>query len=107
MSSIYIKGLEAPKDEPIIIKINTDGTVSTTVKKNYKKYDYVSVPNHGRLIDADALMEWGMNDVPYKGSVKRVLIQSPTVIPADIEVMYYPQVEGITPTVVLSRKDIE
>ena len=60
-----------------------------------------------RLIDADALMEWGMKDVPYKGSVKRVLIQSPTVIPADIETMYYPQVEGITPTVVLSRKEIE
>lgn len=32
-----------------------------------------------RLIDADALEKNLSNDLPYKGSVKRVLIQAPTV----------------------------
>ena len=40
------------------------------------------VQTHGRLIDADALME-SLGDVEYKGAIKRVLIQAPTVLAAD------------------------
>lgn len=38
-----------------------------------------------RLIDADALEKNLSNDLPYKSSVKRVLIQAPTV--DDVEVV--------------------
>ena len=41
------------KNEPLIVKINPDGSVSTTAKNGYKKYEAVLVPPHGRLIDAD------------------------------------------------------
>lgn len=37
---------------------------------------------HGRLIDADALMN-NIGDVPYKGSVRRVLLSAPTIVPAE------------------------
>ena len=53
---IYIKGMEMPKDKPLIIKINPDGAVSSTFDNDYRKYEAFSVSSHSRLIDADALM---------------------------------------------------
>lgn len=45
----------------------------------------VPIPEgHGRLGDLDALMK-NIGDVPYKGSVKRVLMSAPTIIEADLE----------------------
>ena len=52
--SIYIKGLDLPK-EPMIVKINPDGSVSSTAKNGYRKYEAVFVPKHGRLGDLDEL----------------------------------------------------
>lgn len=49
--SILIKGVKMPRDEPLLVKINPDGTVSTTWKNGYKKYDAVELPPHGDLID--------------------------------------------------------
>lgn len=49
--SILIKNIKMPKDEPLLVKINPDGTVSTTARNNYKKYDAVELPPHGDLID--------------------------------------------------------
>lgn len=57
MGDLLIRGMELPKDEPLLVKINPDGSVSTTAKNGYKKYKAVPVPLHGRLIDADALKE--------------------------------------------------
>ena len=37
---------------------------------------------HGRLTDVDALMN-NIGDVPYKGSVRRVLLSAPTIVPAE------------------------
>jgi hypothetical protein len=37
---------------------------------------------HGRLGDLDALMN-NVGDVPYKGSVRRVLLSAPTIVPAE------------------------
>lgn len=43
----------------------------------------VPIPEgHGRLGDLDALMK-NIGDVPYKGSVKRVLMSAPTIVPAE------------------------
>ena len=49
--SILIKGVKIPRDEPLMVKINPDGTVSTTWKNGYKKYDAVELTPHGDLID--------------------------------------------------------
>ena len=49
--SILVKGIKIPKDEPLLVKINPNGTVSTTARNNYKKYNAVELPPHGDLID--------------------------------------------------------
>jgi len=55
MADILIRGMKMPKNEPMLVKINPDGSVSTTAKNNYRKYEAIPVPPHGRLIDADEL----------------------------------------------------
>lgn len=37
---------------------------------------------HGRLIDAEAIMT-NIGEVPYKGSVRRVLMSAPTIVPEE------------------------
>ena len=80
---VYIKGIEMPtgKDELRLI-IHSNGQVIILHKTHYEEAEAVPVPPHGRLIDADALIEH-LGDVEYKGAVKRVLIQAPTIIPAE------------------------
>lgn len=51
MSGLYLIGMKMPTDEPLLVKINPDGTVSTTARNNYKKYEAVELPPHGDLID--------------------------------------------------------
>ena len=38
---------------------------------------------HGRLIDADALMERDLGGEPYKSVIRRILMQAPTIIEAE------------------------
>lgn len=86
--SILIKGMEMPTNEPLIVKINPDGSVNTTWKNDYKKYEAVPVPEHGRLIDADALPTY---DKPigkmmmFGGEyvyTQTAIDNAPTIIPA-------------------------
>ena len=79
----------------------------------------VPVPPHGRLIDADALIialetqdyscapdtleEWTPMDMT-KAEIADIR-NAPTIIPADPPVMYYPQVPGITPTVIAEEDE--
>lgn len=80
---VYIAGMKMPKNEPLLVKINPDGSVSTTAKNGYKKYEAVSVPSHGRLIDADG--EIGVNVTMMPGGKCRVDLIAPTIIPAEEE----------------------
>ena len=88
--SVYIKGMEMPTDCALMLKIFPDGRVGVPIHLNWagtmvlNDAEAIHVPDHGRLIDADALMEH-LGDVEYKGAIKRVLVQAPTVIPADKE----------------------
>ena len=101
---ILIKGMEMPKDGcHHMICIYADGTVST----GGRVYMAVSVPPHGRLIDADVLLasfkesidechKWA-NEIPNETEMYARVSQSlgtfvecslrtkgmPTVIPAD------------------------
>lgn len=92
--SIYIHGMEMPKTGYEDIRIFADGCViATDHRPPYYRYDYRAIPvlDHGRLIDADALLS------QYKGSIwtaktdyaeglRDVVADvktAPTIIPAD------------------------
>lgn len=91
--SILIKGMEIPTNEPMLIKINPDGSINTTAKNGYKKYKAIPVTAHGRLIDADALIkELSIDDADEPNGATllmavflEVLKAAPTIIPADEE----------------------
>lgn len=87
---VYIKGMEMPPNCcqcPVNMEVCKRGY--EYLLKHSELYDkraddcpIVEIPPHGRLIDADALI-FNIGDVPYKGSVKRVLLSAPTIIPAE------------------------
>lgn len=112
--SIYLKGAEMPTNNGYItLRIWKDGLVESietchswllpTVKA-------ISVPPHGRLIDADAV---SLDGGPYEYDewCKWALDQyqdAPTIIPADPpkkEAIFYPQVDGITPSIISLKED--
>lgn len=101
--SVLIKGMEMPT-KPLIVKINPDGSVNSTYGNGYKKYEAVTVPPHGRLIDADALLNkfgkeqkavyehgreysfsflWGNELCTEWWGVERMVEDAPTIIPAE------------------------
>ena len=59
---VYIKGVEMPKDgeHPYWVTIHSDGTVEYNENngQGWQTSEAVPVPPHGRLVDADALLEW-------------------------------------------------
>ena len=93
MNGIYIPGMEMPKNETeeLCIVIRHDGTVHYPLDLNCNKIaNAIPVPDHGRLIDADALKvslafaektgEWV---VPVLRAVMIIIDEMPTIIPTD------------------------
>lgn len=98
MSGIYIHGMEMPKAGAYICELgvldeNTAVlTVCTPIDKSQISYKLVPVPPHGRLIDADALMERfsyspgdTREDMIWIRAARRIIIEATTIIPADKE----------------------
>ena len=62
--SVYIKGMEMPKDYSVIVKIFPDGRVGTIPYVQWFKVDLipgtqaVPVPPHGRLIEAEPIVKY-------------------------------------------------
>lgn len=98
--SILIKGIEMPTDHSLWIVVNKDGTVEYNYFGEWKTTGEkaVSVPSHGRLIDADALIKGVEADAIWEDKTKeeydegiragaRVMMQSIrnalTIIPAE------------------------
>ena len=95
--SVYIRGMEMPTDAPVIIKICPDGSVSRVHEGVVATA--IPVPDHGRLIDADALTEViisqqddDYNKTHQAGSWARAFVCmeeyiniAPTIIPASKE----------------------
>ena len=92
--SVLIEGMEMPKeDEEIIIRISPNGTVMTEYALPITGVKAVHVPPHGRLIDADAVIDLVMQYCPdddgvcsKAGADLRELLDEiedlPTIIPA-------------------------
>ena len=98
MADILISGIQFPKFSPHVIEIYPNGTAIAQCKGIYGKA--VSVPPHGRLIDADELIEKQKEDaeifmgstnygdkVRYDEAMNAVanIVNAPTVIPASKE----------------------
>lgn len=94
MSGIYIHGMEMPKDKAIAVVIHSDGTAYSAemfagVCTQYlKDCSAITVPDHGRLGDLDALKkkcEWANLDDDTDVRVVRLdcIDRAPTIIPAD------------------------
>jgi hypothetical protein len=95
--SILIKNIKMPKDEPLLVKINPDGTVSTTWKNGYKKYESVELPPHGDLIDRDVADEYAYDilaiasDRAYGSQweaareMQKIYRESPVVVPKEVD----------------------
>lgn len=77
--SLYITGIEMPKEEPIIVKICPDGDVCGVRGGIIAKA--IPVPPHGRLGDLDEL-EKLFKSVRANASAI-ITHNSPTIIPAD------------------------
>lgn len=97
MSGIYLKGLKMPKEKPITVIISQSGKcycLANTIKDDIDtvrlvKIEAVKVPDHGRLIDKDALPNY---DKPigkmmmFGGEyvyTQTAIDNAPTIIPAD------------------------
>ena len=92
MGDLLIRGMELPQNEPLLVKINPDGSVSTTAKNGYKKYEAVPIQPHGRLIDADVLAEkhrelayelCGAN-YDFHMTARAWINSAPTITPAEL-----------------------
>ena len=104
--SVYIKGMEMPKNGHITITISDDGEVVCNSEVIDGKYQYrsygrvgkaIPVPPLGRLIDADALtkmcremqsIDWNKKASPYSWEhayeeFENDIDEAPTIIPAD------------------------
>lgn len=85
--SIYIKGMDMPKDEAVAVMIHPDGTAYTAemfagvCTKYLADCTAVTVPPHGRLIDAEGNV--GVNVRMMPGGKCEVDLIAPTIIPAE------------------------
>lgn len=87
--SIYIQGMEMPKNKPLLVKINPDGSVSTTARNGYRKYEAVSVQPHGRLIESKAFLKVAYETDDFSldelAHLAVLVAATPTIIPAPAE----------------------
>ena len=91
--SILIKGMEMPTDDFIRIILYPNGQAVKANAVDYEEFEAMPVPPHGRLIDADALMEneenisfkdeWHMTVTEAFVSVKNI-VDAPTIIESTI-----------------------
>ena len=95
--SIYIPGMDMPKDKQLLV-IFPDGGVWSGGKRIGKKGTVIEVPPHGRLGDLDKLerMFSDIDNAPYSGfdgeepfysadDAAQTIGLAPTIIPADRE----------------------
>lgn len=94
--SVLIKGMKMPTSCPICVVIDAAGQARRYDLNNDRYVDNelfesVSVPKHGRCIDADALMELyaDTDDLRLKDMkvpiavIRQNIMDMPTIIPAD------------------------
>ena len=83
--SVVIYGVGIPVErEWVDVRIFRNGTAIVTGERAHREeHKVIFLPPHGRLVDADALLASDLGGEPYKSVIRRVLMQAPTIIPAD------------------------
>ena len=85
---LYIKGVEMPQDgRELIIRVFQDGTVYD-LHGIQLPANAIPVSDHGRLIDADAMIEdchVHNSQRTLWGELEYLIDNTPTIIPADEE----------------------
>ena len=86
MSDLLIKNMYMPTDDVLRIEIYPDGKVRRIVGwaiSEKRDSTAVEVPPHGRLIDADELIEKVLDgDRPNYGTVVRFIQEAPVILEA-------------------------
>lgn len=80
---VYIKGIDMPKGKQIIeLRIYADGVVTMAHDRTCRKIaEATEVPEpHGRLIDADALLEEIRTDIMGGLNYERFIRETSTII---------------------------
>lgn len=81
MSGVYIAGMQKPE------KCDDCPLQTADMICELSTCPLIPVPDHGRLIDAEALMKQVEHDAPlstvYEKTMRRYLNNAPTIIPAD------------------------
>ena len=91
--SVLIKGMGMPPT-PVLFCIHPDGKVFADLEGGWREYKAIPIPPHGRLIDADALMEHDRQIYRSDGEAigRKCYIDfyeiddAPTIIPAEEEI---------------------
>ena len=94
MSGIYIHGLEIPKDEAVGLFVYPNGKVHIWRKQSLVGQEVyaILVPDHGDLIDRDALdadlerQDMRTGEYDAVGFSIDEIENAPTIIPADKEI---------------------
>ena len=119
---IYLPNMEMPRKGQMLV-IFPDGTSYVCfngMRERLAQTTAIPVPEHGDLIERDKLSKrikeetinqaefyadrWHPVVLAYGDCYGKVQ-NAPTIIPADPPVMYYPQVPGITPTVISDKEE--
>ena len=89
--SIYIKNLNKPVGDEVIVLMPDGAALLKGYPQPLETMEIIEVPQHGRLIDADALivdlMDRGIEGLQTDDfcEVQQAIDNAPTVIPADKE----------------------
>ena len=84
---VYIKGMEMPTEQygKMVITLYPNGHVAEYIGDIGRVWEAVPVPPHGRLIDADALLQraisHGWSTPKWVSNI--VIEDAPTIIPAE------------------------
>lgn len=85
--SIYIKDMNLPKEKTVCLLVSPDGQAFVKSESGQEeKYQLMPIPNHGRLIDADAALA-NREEIDYwcydLSDLPEYFEYCPTIIPAD------------------------
>ena len=87
MSGIYIPSMELPdKNHVVLLELNNDGKAFAAYdggRTRIAEFDAIPVPDHGRLIDADALEHDFEKLLHQDNWYYNSLHHAPTIIQAD------------------------
>ena len=96
MADILIRGMELPKNDPLRIVLNPNGQLFVDHGVTFTEYEAIELPEHGDLIDLDAVVNCQYYDDMYEEwSIRTVTVRD----------VLYGCLEAMPPVVIPSNKE--